>query len=93
MYFLAINRLRPGADTQSLGEVVPRHVAWVKQRIAVGDLHQAGKWGQGAGAWILEADDEQAAREILSRDPIVESGLFTLEIGQFWPDAQSVTYG
>lgn len=92
MYFLAVNRAKPGTKPEWLDEVIPRHIAWVKERLASGDLLQAGKWGPASGVWILKAANEAEASSLLSSDPLVESGLFSVEIDRFWPDADAVTF-
>ena len=92
MYFLAINRAKPDTNPESLSDVIPHHIAWVKERLSTGELLQAGKWGPAGGMCILAATDVEEARSLVSSDPLVESGLFSVEIGEFWPDAHTVQY-
>jgi uncharacterized protein YciI len=92
MFFLAINRAKPGVEPEALGEVIPAHIGWVKSRIAEGKVIQTGKWGDLGGISVVKADSEEEARRILAEDPIVQSGLFSIEMGRFFPDVTTATY-
>jgi uncharacterized protein YciI len=92
MFFLAINRAKPGVEPEAIGEIIPAHIAWVKNRIAEGTVIQTGKWGNFGGISIVKAESEEEARRILAQDPIVQSGLFSIEIGRFYPDVTTATY-
>lgn len=92
MLFLAVNRAKPGVEPEAIDEIIPAHVAWVKNLIAEGVVIQAGRWGDLNGISIVKADSEKRAWEILGQDPIVQSALFSIEIGRFFPDVTTVTF-
>jgi hypothetical protein len=73
----------PGDMTSAEAEVMERHSAYWRELLgretaaAFGPvLDPAGTWGLG----LLALDDEQAAREVMDRDPAVESGTFSFEM-------------
>ena len=73
----------PGDMTEAEAEVMERHFAYWRELMgretaaAYGPvLDPAGTWGLG----LLALDDEQAAREVVDRDPAVESGTFSAEM-------------
>lgn len=87
MYFLAVNRNKSDMDPQEFAAVIPAHVEWIERHIASGDLAQAGKWGDIGGMWVIKADSRSQAEELLAGDPLVMSGLCSLELARFWPVA------
>lgn len=89
MYFLAVNKARPHADPKRIGEIVPDHIAWVKERTAAGEVALAGKWGESGGIVIVRAGTDADARAIAMGDPLARSGLFSVEIDRFYPDVKS----
>ena len=92
MFFLAINRAKPDARTEAIGEVIPAHIDWIKRSIAGGALVQAGKWGEGGGVLVVRAASQEEARAVIGEDPILKSGLFDVEIAQFAPDVEAPRY-
>ncbi len=86
MYFLAINRIKPGAATSDFGKVMSAHIEWTKRQIEAGTIVQAGKWGDSGGMAIIKAGDDSAAEDLLRDDPLVSSGLVVTETARFYPD-------
>jgi uncharacterized protein YciI len=42
MYFMSINKVKPGVDRAQFNKVIAAHREWVKQQLAAGVLVQAG---------------------------------------------------
>ncbi len=92
MFYAAINRPRPHATGEAIAAVIPDHIAWIEQQLAAGSLVQAGKWGTDSGIWIIRAGSEGAARALLGDDPLLCSGLFDIELGEFLPNAKVAVF-
>ena len=88
MYFLSINKIKPVTDPAVIKEVIHSHIQWTKKMILHGKIVQAGKWGKEGGMAVFKASDIATAKMMLNEDPIVKSGLVTLEIEQFFPDVE-----
>lgn len=88
MYFLSINRVRPEVDMEKLAGVIRPHIQWLDDRIEEGKIAQAGKWGGIGGMAIIRAKDITEATGIISEDPLIKSGLVTLEIDEFLPSVE-----
>lgn len=82
MYFMSINKLRPGIDHAEFNKVIGPHREWVKRQIAAGVIVQAGKWGDNGGMIIVKAADRAEADRIVDRDPLVQSGLISFETAE-----------
>lgn len=82
MYFMSINKLRPGIDHALFNRVIGPHREWVKQQLAAGVLVQAGKWGDNGGMIIVKAASRQEADRIVDQDPLAQSGLITFETAE-----------
>lgn len=89
MYYMAITRVKTGADPQGVGEGIGSHLRWVGEQIAAGKVVQAGKWGETAGVVIFRAGSDAEARSFCNEDPLQVSGLFDLEVDPFHPDVES----
>lgn len=88
MYFLSINRVRSNPEMEELADVISAHAQWLKERITEGSIVQAGKWGRIGGMAVIKAGDITEATGIISEDPLVKSGLVTLEIDEFLPNIE-----
>jgi hypothetical protein len=51
-------------------------------------LAQAGKWGRIGGMAVISARDIAEATGIINQDPLIKSGLVTLEIDEFLPSVE-----
>ncbi|PXX54653.1 hypothetical protein DFR70_12494 [Nocardia tenerifensis] len=61
----------PGRDTHR-----PEHRAWLADQLAAGALLTSGPYPDGSGALILfRAEDADALRALLARDPFAREGL------------------
>jgi uncharacterized protein YciI len=85
MYFLSINKFKPGADQAQINKALPAHREWAKRMIESGTLVQAGKWGAGGGMIIVKAETREEADKVVSQDPLVEAGLITFETAELHP--------
>ncbi len=88
MFFMSINRIKPEADSAQIGRVIALHAQWTKEQIAAARIVQAGKWGDSGGMAIIAAGDLPEAQNILSGDPLVQSGMVTVEIARLYPDVE-----
>jgi uncharacterized protein YciI len=88
MYFLVVNKPRAETDPKAIAEIVPAHIRWIEEQISFGNVVQAGKWGGSGGVVILRAENAQQAEALLQQDPVVQSGLFEIETGEFHPDVK-----
>ena len=64
MVFLFVNRTRRGASPEALGEVISEHARWIEQRLAAGQVVQAGKWGESGGMVIYRANSREEANAL-----------------------------
>jgi hypothetical protein len=85
MYFLTVNRIKPGADPGELRRLLPSHFQWIDRGISEGWVVQAGKWGDRGGIVILRAEDAAGARGLLMEDPLIGSGLVSYEVDVLYP--------
>jgi uncharacterized protein YciI len=85
MYFMSINKFKPGADRAQINKAVPLHRAWAKKQLAAGVLVQAGKWGDHGGMIIVRAKTREEADRVVNQDPLVEAGLITFETAELHP--------
>lgn len=81
-YFLSINHIKKDVDAATLNEVIVRHRQWAKDRLASGDLVQAGKWGDHGGMIVVKAATREEADRVVNEDPLVEAGVVTFETGE-----------
>lgn len=81
MYFMSINKFKPGLDPSLVNRTIIAHRAWSKQRLADGILVQAGKWGDHGGMIIIKAQTREEADRIVDEDPLVQAQLITFETG------------
>jgi uncharacterized protein YciI len=79
MYFMSINKFRPGADRAQINMAIPAHREWVKKQLAAGVVVQAGKWGDHGGMIIVKAETREEADKLVNQDPLVKAGLVTFE--------------
>jgi uncharacterized protein YciI len=64
--------------------VIERHFEYLKVKLAEGSLTLAGRTEDARfGIAIIEAESEEAAREIMANDPFVKEGVFTGELMPF----------
>ena len=67
-----------GGDKAKLKDGHPAHRAYLRTFLDNGQLRAAGPFAEDAGAlWVLDADDAEAAEEIVRGDPLVDSGVIT----------------
>ncbi len=85
MYFMSINKFKPGADRAQINKTVPVHREWAKKQLAAGVLVQAGKWGDNGGMIVVEAESREEADKVVNQDPFVEAGLITFETSELHP--------
>lgn len=85
MYFMSINKIRPGADRVQIKMVIPAHREWVKKQLAAGLVVQAGKWGDHGGMIIVKAETREEADKLVNQDPLVKSDLVTFETEDIHP--------
>jgi uncharacterized protein YciI len=67
-------------------EIMGRHGAHWRPYIESGQMVVFGPVSAESGAWglgVIETDDEAAVRETAATDPVVTSGIGTVEIGTF----------
>ncbi len=66
------------ADAELRAEVRPRHLDYLRELHARGELVEAGPFEDGAGALIVyEAADEAAAQALVDADPYSVEGVMT----------------
>ena len=87
MYFMSINKFKPGADRALISKAIPAHREWAKKQLAAGVLVQAGKWGDHGGMIVIKAGTREEADRVVDQDPLVEEGLITFETAQLHPAA------
>ncbi len=85
MYFMSINKLKPGIDHAQFNKVISAHREWVRQLLAAGVLVQAGKWGDNGGMIVVKAESREEADKVVNQDPLVEAGLVTFETAEIHP--------
>jgi len=82
MYFMSINKFKPGADSALINKTIPLHREWAKMQLAAGVLVQAGKWGDRGGMIIVKAETREEADRVVSQDPLVKADLITFETAE-----------
>ena len=85
MYFMSINKFKPGADSALINKTIPLHREWAKQQLATGLLVQAGKWGKSGGMIIVKAHTREEADRVVNQDPLAEAGLIMFETAELHP--------
>ena len=76
MKFAAI--IEYGEDKAGLKANHPAHRAYLRTFLENSQLRAAGPFADDAGALrVLDADSQEAADEIVRRDPLVEAGVIT----------------
>ena len=85
MYFMSINKFKPGAEPALINKTIPLHREWAKKQLAAGVLVQAGKWGDSGWMIIVKAETREEADSVVNQDPLVQSGLITFETAQLHP--------
>ena len=85
MYFMSINKFKPGADRAQINKTIPLHREWAKQQLAAGILVQAGKWGDNGGMIVIRAETREEADKVVDQDPLVKADLITFETAELHP--------
>jgi uncharacterized protein YciI len=85
VYFMSINKFKPGGDRAQINKVIHLHREWAKKQLAAGVLVQAGKWGDNGGMIVVKAESREEADRIVNEDPLVEADLITFETAQLYP--------
>jgi uncharacterized protein YciI len=85
MYFMSINKFKPGGDRARINKAILAHREWAKKQLASGVLVQAGKWGDNGGMIVVKAGRREEADKVVNADPLVEAGLITLETAELHP--------
>jgi uncharacterized protein YciI len=76
MKFAAI--IEYGSDNNSLKASHPAHRAYLRTYLENGQLRAAGPFADDAGAlWVLDAENAEAAEQIVKGDPLVAAGIIT----------------
>ncbi len=88
MFFMTINKFKPNTPVEEIGKIIPSHIQWVKKKIAEEKIAQAGKWGDAGGMVIFKTETIDDATNLVNEDPLVQSGLITYELAQFYPDVE-----
>lgn len=71
----------PDDATEAELAVVDRHFEYPKDLLSGGGLILAGRCRDGPpGIVIFEAEDADAARELMENDPAVQAGIFSAEV-------------
>ena len=84
MYFMSINKFKPGLDPALMNETIPLHREWAKKQLAAGVLVQAGKWGDNGGMIVVNAPSREEADAVVNLDPLVQAGLITFETARLY---------
>ncbi len=82
MYFMSINKVKPGVDQAQFNKAIAAHREWVKKQIAEGVLVQAGKWGDNGGMIVVKAESREEADRVVNQDPLVLADLITFETAE-----------
>ena len=82
MYFMSINKIKPGAEPEQLNKTISLHREWAKKQLAVGILVQAGKWGDRGGMIIVKVESREEADRVVNQDPLALAGLITFETAE-----------
>ena len=82
MFFMSINKFKPGVDRAQINKTIPLHREWAKQQLAAGVLVQAGKWGDHGGMIIVRAETREEADRVVNQDPLVKADLITFETAE-----------
>jgi uncharacterized protein YciI len=82
MYFMSINKFKPGLASEVVNRTIKAHREWAKKQLAAGVLVQAGKWGDHGGMIIIKAATREEADKVVNQDPLVEAGLITFETAE-----------
>ncbi len=90
MYFMSINKFKPGADRVKINTTIGLHREWVKQQIAWGVLVQAGKWGDHGGMIVIKVNTRDEADSVVNEDPLVIADLISFETAELHP---AVSFG
>ncbi len=85
MFFMSINKFKPGADSTLINKTIPLHRKWAKEQLAKGVLVQAGKWGDHGGMIIVKAETREEADRVVSQDPLIKSDLIAFETAEIHP--------
>ncbi len=85
MYFMSVNKIKPGAERAQINKTIPLHREWAKKQLAAGVLVQAGKWGDNGGMIVVKAESREEADKVVNQDPLVEAGLITFETAELHP--------
>ncbi len=85
MYFMSVNKIKPGAERAQINKTIPLHREWAKKQLAVGVLVQAGKWGDNGGMIVIKAESREEADRVVNEDPLVQAGLITFETEELHP--------
>ena len=85
MYFMSINKFKPGGDRSQINKATPLHREWAKKQLSAGVLVQAGKWGDNGGMIVVKAESREKADSVVNQDPLVLAGLITFETAELHP--------
>jgi uncharacterized protein YciI len=85
MYFMSINKFKPGGDRAQINKVIPLHREWAKKQLVAGVLVQAGKWGDNGGMIVVKAESREEADKVVNEDPLVEAGLIMFDTAELHP--------
>ena len=78
--FLNSNPDKEQLPEEKVQELQMAHLANIEHLYAIGKLTAAGPFEGGGGIFVLRAPDLDSAQNILSTDPAVKAGRFSLEI-------------
>jgi uncharacterized protein YciI len=88
MYFLAINRLKVGANPEGLASKMPEHQEWIADLVKKKIMIQAGKWGTIGSAFLFKAENIQKAHAILAQDPLMLHDMVDYQMHEFMPEVE-----
>ncbi len=82
MYFMSINKVKPGVDYVQFNKAIAAHREWVRKQLAAGVLVQTGKWGDNGVMIVVQAGSREEADKIVNQDPLILAGLITFETAE-----------
>ncbi len=80
---LCVVTLRYDAPLEAIDAAMPRHVAWLEERIAARELLVGGRQVPRTGGVLLMRGERAEVARLVQRDPFVSEGLAAAEITQF----------
>ncbi|MFV0625602.1 YciI family protein [Sphingomonas sp. ac-8] len=80
---LSLALLNYGKPIDEVDALRPRHLAWIQERIAAGEVLLAGRRASATGGVLLFRGEAEAVEAIARTDPYIIEGAATLEVVGF----------